>query len=116
VPKAAGPYSAGVRYGNLVFCSGQLGIDPDTGKLVEGAEAQTRQALANLRAILDAAGSSLGNVIKTTVFLKNMADFPTMNAIYAETFGENRPARSTVEVARIALDALVEIEAIAHVG
>jgi 2-iminobutanoate/2-iminopropanoate deaminase len=115
VPKPAGPYSPGVVHGGLVFCSGQLGTDPATGALAQGVEAQTRQALANLRAILEAAGSGMGNVVKTTVFLRDMADFPEMNWVYADAFGENRPARSTVAVAGIAQDALVEIEAIAHI-
>ena len=115
VPKAVGPYSPGIRWGEVVFCSGQLGIDPATGKLVEGVEAQTRQALANLKTILGAAGSSINCVVKTTVFLKDIGDFPAMNEVYAGVFSENRPARSTVEVSAMALDALVEIEAIAHV-
>ncbi len=114
VPKPAGPYSPAVIQGNLVFCSGQLGADPQTGQLVEGVEAQTRQALANLRVLLEAAGTGIGNVVKTTVFLQDMADFPAMNRVYAEAFGENRPARSTVAVAGIALGALVEIEALAY--
>jgi 2-iminobutanoate/2-iminopropanoate deaminase len=115
VPVPASPYSPGVILGNIVLCSGQLGTDPETGQLLEGVEAQTRQALANLQVLLKAAGSSLGNVAKTTVFLQDMADFPTMNKVYAEAFGDNRPARSTVAVAGIALGALVEIEAIAYI-
>jgi len=114
VPTPAGPYSPAVTYRGLVFCSGQLGTDLQTGQLLNGVEAQTRQALANLRLLLEAAGSSLGNVVKTTVFLQDMADFPVMNRVYAEAFGDNRPARSTVAVAGIALGALVEVEAIAY--
>jgi len=113
VPKPAGPYSPAVSYKDLVFCSGQLGTDPQTGQLLDGVEAQTRRALANLRVLLEAAGSSMGNVVKTTVFLQDMADFPVMNRVYAAAFGDNRPARSTVAVAGIALGGLVEIEAIA---
>jgi len=112
-PAAIGPYSQAVRAGNLIFTAGQLGIDPGTGKLAEGIEAQTRQALRNIAAILEAAGSSLSQVVKTTVFLKDLADFQAMNAVYAEYFSQSPPARSTVQAARLPKDALVEIEAIA---
>lgn len=113
-PQAIGPYSVAIRSGNLVFASGQIGLDPTTGELVSGGvEAQTRQALTNLRHVLEAAGSGLHAVVKTTVFLRNMADFPAMNAVYAEFFPENPPARSTVAVAGLPKEALVEIEAIA---
>jgi 2-iminobutanoate/2-iminopropanoate deaminase len=113
-PKAIGPYSAGVKIGNLVFTAGQLGINPDNGSIVNGGiAAETRQALKNLRAVLVAGGSSLSNVIKTTVFLRDMNDFTTMNAVYGEFFTENFPARSAVQVARLPLDAQVEIEAVA---
>jgi 2-iminobutanoate/2-iminopropanoate deaminase len=113
-PKAIGPYSVGVKVGNLVFTAGQLGIDPVTGAIVPGGvEAETRQALSNLQAILEAAGTSLENVVKTTVFLRDMNDFAVMNGIYAEFFSENFPARSAVQVARLPKDGAVEIEAIA---
>lgn len=115
-PRAIGPYSVAIRSGNLVFASGQIGLDPTTGELVSGGvEAQTRQALTNLRHVLEAAGSGLHAVLKTTVFLREMADFPAMNAVYAEFFSENPPARSTVAVAGLPKGALVEIEAIALV-
>jgi 2-iminobutanoate/2-iminopropanoate deaminase len=97
-PAAVGPYSQGIDAGNLVFCSGQAGLDPATGQLVEGVEAQTRQIFSNLSAVLEAAGLSLDDVVKTTVFLADMADFKAMNAIYATFFGETPPARSTVAV------------------
>ncbi|MEQ8688432.1 MAG: RidA family protein [Imperialibacter sp.] len=116
-PKAIGPYSQAIRSGGLLFCSGQTPIVPDTNKMVDGEIGpQTRQALMNLLAVLKAEGLSLADVVKTTVFLKNFRDFPAMNAVYAEVFGEHRPARSTVEVSRLPLDALVEIECIAEAG
>ena len=116
-PKAIGPYSAGVKAGDFVYTAGQLGIDPATGSFVEGGiEAETRQALNNLRAVLEAAGASLENVVKTTVFLRDMNDFAAMNAVYAEFFTADFPARSAVQVARLPKDAAVEIEAIAFVG
>lgn len=111
--KAVGPYAQGTRVGNLVFASGQLPIDPTTGAIPDGVEAQTRQSLANLAAVLAAGGASLASIAKTTVFLKNMDDFAAMNGVYAEHFPEAPPARSTVEVARLPRDVLVEIEAIA---
>jgi 2-iminobutanoate/2-iminopropanoate deaminase len=113
---AAGPYSQAIGTDALVFASGQLPIDPKTGDLPEGIEAQTRQSLANLGAVLEEAGASFATVVKTTVFLKNMGDFAVMNGIYAEHFKETPPARSTIEVARLPKDALVEIEAIALRG
>jgi 2-iminobutanoate/2-iminopropanoate deaminase len=113
-PKALGPYSAGIRAGNMVFTAGQVGIDPAIGKLVEGGiEAQTRQVLRNVQAVLKAAGSDLDRVVKTTVFIQDMNDFSKMNAVYAEFFTEKPPARSTVQVAALPVGALVEIEAIA---
>lgn len=111
--KAVGPYAQGTRVGDLVFASGQLPIDPITGAIPDGVEAQTRQSLANLAAVLASGGASLASIAKTTVFLKNMNDFAAMNAVYAEHFPEAPPARSTVEVARLPRDVLVEIEAIA---
>ncbi|MBY0383301.1 MAG: RidA family protein [Xanthobacteraceae bacterium] len=110
---AAGPYSQAIQTSDLVFASGQLPIDPKTGTIPDGVEAQTRQSLANLSAVLEEGGASFASVVKTTVFLKNMGDFAAMNAIYAENFTELPPARSTIEVARLPKDALVEIEAIA---
>lgn len=113
-PKAIGPYSQAIRAGNLVFCSGQTPIDPATGDLISWEiTEQVRQVFRNLKAVLAAAGLSLNDVVKSTVFLAHMSDFADMNEIYAQEFGENRPARSTVEVARLPKDALVEIEMIA---
>ncbi|MGJ3239730.1 MAG: RidA family protein [Anaerolineae bacterium] len=113
-PAAVGPYSQAIIANGFVYTAGQVALIPGEGKLLDGdVQAQTRQALQNLSAVLEAAGSNLGNVIKTTVFLDNMDDFAKMNAIYAEFFGENPPARSAVEVARLPLGALVEIEAVA---
>lgn len=113
-PAAIGPYSQAVKIDRLVFASGQLPIDPATGEMVErDIQAQTRQALKNLGAVLQAAGASLAGAVKTVVFLDNMEDFARMNAVYAEFFGADPPARACVEVARLPKDALVEIEAIA---
>jgi 2-iminobutanoate/2-iminopropanoate deaminase len=113
-PKAIGPYSQAIRIESLVFTAGQIGLNPVTAELVEGGvEEQTRQVLTNLRNVLEAAGSGLNYVVKTTVFLKDMNDFPRMNAIYAEFFSEAHPARSTVAVASLPKGGLVEIEAIA---
>lgn len=113
-PKALGPYSAGIRVGQFVFCAGQAGIQRATGELVPGGvEAETRQVLLNLQNVLDTAGTDLGHVVKTTVFLRDMNDFAKMNAIYAEFFGDKPPARSTVAVAGLPKGAAVEIEAIA---
>ena len=112
-PKAIGPYSQAIRTDSFIFTAGQVGLDPSTGELVAGTvEEQTRQALSNLRNVIEAAGSSMDNVVKTTVFLKDMADFPKMNAIYAEFFGENPPARSTVAVVALPKGGLVEVEAV----
>jgi 2-iminobutanoate/2-iminopropanoate deaminase len=113
-PKAIGPYSVAIRIGNLVFTSGQLGLNPATGTLVSGGiEAETRQALTNIHNVLVDSGSGMEQVVKTTVFLKDMADFPKMNAIYAEFFPSNPPARSTIQVAALPKDGLIEIEAVA---
>jgi 2-iminobutanoate/2-iminopropanoate deaminase len=114
-PAAIGPYSQAIRVGNFVFASGQLGLDPKNGKLQEGVEAQARQALANLQAVLETAGAIPQNVVKATIFLANMADFPKVNAIYGELFRHEPPARSTVQVAALPLGGLVEIEVIAVV-
>lgn len=113
-PKAIGPYSVATSFEQLVFASGQLGLDPATGNLVEGGvEAETRQALTNLRNVLQAAGSSLDCVLKTTIFLRDMADFARVNAIYGEFFPQNPPARSTIQVAGLPKGGAVEIEATA---
>jgi 2-iminobutanoate/2-iminopropanoate deaminase len=113
-PKAIGPYSVAIRAGDLVYTSGQLGLDPQSGNLVSGGiEAETRQALTNIHHVLEDSGSSMKMVIKTTVFLKDMADFPRMNAVYAEFFPGKPPARSTVEVAALPKNGSVEIEAVA---
>ncbi|MBP1694413.1 MAG: hypothetical protein H6Q37_2296 [Chloroflexi bacterium] len=115
-PKALGPYSVANRIGNLVFTAGQLGLDPQTGELAQGGiEAETRQALTNIRNVLEAAGSSLEQVVKTTVFLRDMNDFTRMNTIYGQFFTENFPARSTVQVAALPKGGAVEIETIAFV-
>lgn len=116
-PGAIGPYSQAVRAGNLVFVSGQIPIDPKTGEFVSENDvaAQTEQVLKNLQAVLEAAGSNLKGVVKTTVFLADMNDFAQMNAVYARFFTENFPARATVQAARLPKDARVEIECIALV-
>ena len=113
-PGAIGPYSQAIIAGELVFCSGQLPLDPSSGQLLTGSiEDQTRRVLDNLRAVLEGAGSSLKHVVKTTIFLADMNDFANVNAAYAEYFEQEPPARSTVQVARLPRDARVEIEAIA---
>jgi 2-iminobutanoate/2-iminopropanoate deaminase len=115
-PAAIGPYSQAVRVGQFLFASGQLGLDPVTGELRDGIEAQARQALANMQAVLAAAGATTKDVVKTTIFLADMADFTVVNRIYAEVFGEEPPARSTVQVAALPKNGLIEIEMIAWVG
>jgi 2-iminobutanoate/2-iminopropanoate deaminase len=113
-PKAIGPYSQAVRTETLVLTAGQVGLIPSTGELIEGGiEAQTRQVLTNLKNVLEAGDSGLKFVVKTTVFLKDMNDFPRMNAIYSEFFPENPPARSTIAVAGLPKGATIEIEAVA---
>jgi len=113
-PVAIGPYSAAIRVGDFVYTSGQLGLDPASGNLVEGGvEAETRQALENLKAVLEAAGAGLKDVVKTTVFLRDMGEFAKMNAIYAGFFIEKPPARSAVQVAALPKGGAVEIEAVA---
>ena len=115
-PGAIGPYSQAVKTGGMVFCSGQIPIDVATGEFVSGGVAeQTEQVLKNLSAVLEAAGSDLNNVVKTTVFLADMNDFAAMNEIYAKYFSENKPARATVQAARLPRDARVEIDCIAIV-
>jgi len=113
-PSAIGPYSQAVASGEIVACSGQLGLDPTTGELLEGVEAQAERALRNLEAVLDAAGCSMADVVKTTIFLADIADFAAVNAIYARYMPEPPPARSTFAVAALPKGGLVEIEALAH--
>jgi 2-iminobutanoate/2-iminopropanoate deaminase len=116
-PAAIGPYSQAIIHGDLVFTAGQIPLDPESMEIVgEDVAAQTRRVFANLRAILEKAGASLETVIKTTVFLSDMNDFAAMNEVYAAEFGEHKPARSTVEAARLPKDVRVEIEAIARRG
>jgi 2-iminobutanoate/2-iminopropanoate deaminase len=116
-PAAIGPYSQAIVAGDLIFCSGQIPLDPANGQLVEGdVVVQTRRVLDNLSAVIAAAGSSLEHVVKTTIFLQDMNDFQAVNAIYSEYFGTEPPARSTVQVARLPRDVRVEIEAIAIKG
>lgn len=116
-PKPIGPYSPGVRWGDLVFTSGQVGFDPADRKLVAGGiEAETRQTLTNLKSVLEAAGSSLDNVLKTTVFLRDINDFAAFNAVYAEFFTSDFPARTTVQAGALPAGAAVEIEAVAFTG
>lgn len=115
-PKPIGPYSPGIRHQGYVFVSGQAGIDPQTNELVGGGiEAETRQVLSNIKSILEDAGSSMEQVVKTTVYLRDMNEFAAMNAIYATYFVKDPPARATVQVARLPKDAAVEIEAIGWV-
>lgn len=111
-PAALGPYSAGIRTGNLAFLSGQLGLDPATGELAEGVVAQAEQALKNVEALLIAAGATFDNVVKTTVFLADIADFNAVNEVYGSRFSEPYPARSAVQVGALPKGALVEIECI----
>lgn len=113
-PGAIGPYSQAIKAGNFVFCSGQIPIDPVTGEFVShDVTEQTEQVLKNLIAVLEAAGTSLANVVKTTVFLADMSDFAAMNEVYGRYFNDNKPARATVQAARLPRDAKVEIECIA---
>ena len=112
-PAAIGPYSQAIMAGNMLFTSGQLGLEPETGILPEGIEAQAKQSLQNIRAILEEAGLQKTDVIKTVVYLKNMSDFAAVNAIYADFFGDHKPARSCVEVAGLPKGGLVEIEVVA---
>ncbi len=116
-PQAIGPYSQAIVTGNLVFCSGQIPLDPATMEIVgESVTEQTNRIFQNLSGLLEAAGSDLDHVVKTTVYLKNMSDFAAMNEEYARHFGDHRPARAAVEVARLPKDVLVEIDAIAVTG
>lgn len=111
-PAAIGPYSQAITAGNMLFTSGQIPIDPTTGEIPEGVEAQAKQALTNVKNLIAAAGGSIENTVKTTVFIKDMNDFARINEIYAQFFTEPYPARSCVEVARLPKDVLLEIEAI----
>jgi len=116
-PKAIGPYSQAIVHSGLVWCSGQVGFDPASMEIVEGGiEAQTRRVLTNLTAVLEASGSSLSGVLKTTVYLQHMEDFAAMNAVYAGFFEGQPPARATVEVSGLPKGALVEIECVAALG
>jgi 2-iminobutanoate/2-iminopropanoate deaminase len=115
-PQAIGPYSQAVKHNGLVFCSGQIPLDPDTGQVVEGGIAeQTARVLDNLKGVLETAGAGLDSVLKTTVFVKDLSEFAAINEVYAKYFSTGAPARSTVEVARLPKDVRVEIEAIAFV-
>lgn len=115
-PAAIGPYSQAIKIGNLIFTSGQIPVDPASGKIVEGGVArQTERAIANLQAVLNAAGVTLEDVVKTTLYIKDMNDFGTVNEVYGNYFAKEPPARSCVEVARLPKDVLVEIEAVAVV-
>jgi 2-iminobutanoate/2-iminopropanoate deaminase len=116
-PKAIGPYSQAITWNGLAFLSGQIPLDPATGQIVEGDIAvQTERVLENLKTVLEACGSSLAQVLKTTVYLKDMGEFPRMNEVYARYFPEDPPARATVEVARLPRDVRVEMDAIAEAG
>ena len=115
-PEAIGPYSQAVKSGNLLFVSGQVPVNPATGKIADDIKAQTRQALDNLKAVLAAGGATMANVMKTTIFMKNLDDFTVMNDIYKEYFSKDPPARSTIEVSRIPRGSSIEIEAIAIIG
>lgn len=115
-PQAIGPYSQAVKWGNFVFCSGQIAVDPKTNTLIEGdVRKQTEQVFENLQAVLTSAGADLDTTLKVTVYLKNMDDFPLMNEIYAKYFMQPYPARATIEVAKLPKGALIEIECIAYI-
>lgn len=116
-PAAIGPYSPAIRVGELLFCSGQVPLDPATGELVPGdTAAQTNQSLRNMKAVLEAAGATMDHVVKTTIFLVDMADFAKVNEVYGKFFSTTPPARSTVQVSALPKGARVEVEAIAHLG
>ena len=112
-PQAIGPYSQGIKIGDFVFTSGQIPINPESGELVSDIQKATKQSLENVKAVLEAAGTTLSNVVKVSIFVKDMNDFTLVNEVYAEYFNENPPARSCVEVARLPKDSVIEIEAIA---
>ncbi len=116
-PAAIGPYNQAIRYGNFVYTSGQVALDPASGQLVgDDVQTQTHRVFQNLQAVLESAGSSLNNIVKTTVFLTSMSDFQAMNTVYAEYFQETKPARSTIAVVELPRKALVEIECVAVVA
>ena len=116
-PAAVGPYSHGVRVGNLLFCSGQIPLDPDTKTIVSGGiREQTKQVLENISSVLGSQGLSLNTIVKTTIFMTDLADFSEVNGIYAEAFGDHKPARSTIQVAALPLRALIEIEVICEIN
>ncbi|KGP77195.1 endoribonuclease L-PSP [Desulfosporosinus sp. Tol-M] len=112
-PAAIGPYSQGIKVGNLIFTSGQIPMNPQSGELIADIEGATKQSLDNVKAIIESAGSSMDKIVKTVVFLSNINDYTAMNAVYATYFPSNPPARSAVQVARLPKDAVIEIEAIA---
>lgn len=112
-PAAVGPYSQAIVSNGFVFCAGQIGVDPKSGKLLEGFENQTKQTLKNVKAVVTAAGSSLNKIVKTTVYLKNLADYPKFNELYGKFMGNHKPARATVEVSNLPKNCLIEIDAIA---
>ena len=115
-PQPIGPYSQAIKLNNLIYSSGQIALNPQTGQIVDGdIKAQTKQTLENIKAILKAGGSDISKVIKVTVYLKNIGDFTGMNEVYSEYFGESKPARSTIEAARLPKDSLIEIDVIAEV-
>lgn len=114
-PSAIGPYSQGVKVGNMIYTSGQIPVNPETGELEMDIKKATKRSMENIKAILEEAGTTLENIIKTTIFLKDMNDFALVNEVYASFFKENPPSRSCVEVARLPKDAVIEIEAIATV-
>src|SRR3989338_6075438 len=112
-PATIGPYSQALEVNGFIFCSGQIGVDPKTGNLVEGIEKQTRQTLNNLNEVVRASGSNLGHVLKTTIYLSDMENYTLVNKIYGEYFNNHKPARATVEVSRLPKDCLIEVDAIA---
>ncbi|USG99848.1 RidA family protein [Thermococcus argininiproducens] len=115
-PKPIGPYSQAIKIGNFLFISGQIPVDPESGKLVEGGiRAQTHQVLKNIKAIVEAAGGTLNNVVKVTVYLDDMDDFAEMNEVYSQYFSESKPARAAIEVSRLPKNVKIEIEAIAYI-
>ena len=116
-PQAIGPYSQAIRVGDFVYTTGQIALDPVSGQIVEGGiEAHTRQVLNNLKNVLEAAGSGLHRVVKTTVYMQDLAEFAAMNVVYIEFFGDHRPARTTIQIAAVPRDSRVEIECVAVVG